>query len=168
MQDKTSGLLKNGNHQGDPNSAPRCGAQTRKDEACGAPAMKNGRCRHHGGKSTGPRTPEGLERSRKANWKHDLYSKSFSNERKNIGAIIKFVEGLATRGDIDPTVIDGSFRFLISCETPEMEPRLGGVDFEKLDTDQRLKLYKKTLNLHNRELKGYAKLLGKMQRQKKK
>ncbi|MFC1944498.1 HGGxSTG domain-containing protein [Chloroflexota bacterium] len=24
--------------------------------------MKNGRCRMHGGKSTGPRTPEGLER----------------------------------------------------------------------------------------------------------
>ena len=28
----------------------------------------------HGGKSTGPRTPEGLERSRKANWKHGHYS----------------------------------------------------------------------------------------------
>ena len=27
-------------------------------------------CRMHGGKSTGPRTPDGLERSRKANWKH--------------------------------------------------------------------------------------------------
>jgi len=32
--------------------------------------MKNGRCYVHGGPSTGPRTPEGLERSRKANWKH--------------------------------------------------------------------------------------------------
>ena len=32
--------------------------------------MKNGRCRMHGGKSTGPRTPEGLDRSRRANWKH--------------------------------------------------------------------------------------------------
>jgi hypothetical protein len=28
-----------------------------------------------GGKSTVSRTPEGLERSRKANWKHGLYSK---------------------------------------------------------------------------------------------
>ncbi len=36
--------------------------------------MKNGRCRLHGGKSTGPRTPEGLERARRANWKHGRYS----------------------------------------------------------------------------------------------
>jgi len=37
--------------------------------------MKNGRCRLHGGKSTGPRTPEGLERSRRARWKHGRYSR---------------------------------------------------------------------------------------------
>jgi hypothetical protein len=36
--------------------------------------MANGRCRVHGGLSTGPRTPEGLERSRRANWKHGYYS----------------------------------------------------------------------------------------------
>jgi hypothetical protein len=70
MQNKETVLLKNGNPQGDPNSAPRCGAQTRANTSCRAPAMKNGRCRLHGGKSTGPRTPEGLERSRKANWQH--------------------------------------------------------------------------------------------------
>jgi hypothetical protein len=29
----------------------------------------------HGGMSTGPRTPEGLERSRRANWKHGAYSR---------------------------------------------------------------------------------------------
>jgi hypothetical protein len=29
----------------------------------------------HGGKSTGPRTPEGLERSRKARWIHGWYSR---------------------------------------------------------------------------------------------
>ena len=28
----------------------------------------------HGGTSTGPRTPEGLERCRQANWKHGRYS----------------------------------------------------------------------------------------------
>jgi hypothetical protein len=32
--------------------------------------MRNGRCRLHGGLSTGPRTPEGLERSRNARWIH--------------------------------------------------------------------------------------------------
>jgi hypothetical protein len=28
----------------------------------------------HGGHSTGPRTPEGLQRSRQARWKHGRYS----------------------------------------------------------------------------------------------
>lgn len=68
------GWLKNNNPPGDPNGARRCGARTRKRTPCRAPAMVNGRCRMHGGKSTGPRTPEGLERSRKANWKHGYYS----------------------------------------------------------------------------------------------
>jgi hypothetical protein len=36
----------------------------------------------HGGKSTGPRTPEGLERSRKANWKHGYYSAESINMRR--------------------------------------------------------------------------------------
>ena len=31
-------------------------------------------CRNHGGCSTGPRTPEGLERCRRANWKHGGYA----------------------------------------------------------------------------------------------
>ena len=32
--------------------------------------MANGRCHKHGGASTGARTPEGLERCRRAPWKH--------------------------------------------------------------------------------------------------
>jgi hypothetical protein len=67
-------VLRNGNPQGNPQDAPRCGAKTRKGTPCMGPAMANGRCRMHGGKSTGPRTPEGLERCRMANWKHGLYS----------------------------------------------------------------------------------------------
>ena len=34
----------------------------------------DGRCRLHGGKSTGPRTPEGLERSRRARLVHGYYT----------------------------------------------------------------------------------------------
>jgi hypothetical protein len=33
------------------NDALRCGAKTRLNGQCQAPAMKNGRCRMHGGKS---------------------------------------------------------------------------------------------------------------------
>jgi hypothetical protein len=39
-----------------------CGARTRKGPPCVAPARPNGRCRMHGGLSTGPRTPEGRQR----------------------------------------------------------------------------------------------------------
>ncbi|MHC4558608.1 MAG: HGGxSTG domain-containing protein [Planctomycetota bacterium] len=92
--------MKNGNPQGNPMNAPRCGAKTRKGTPCRAPAMTNGRCRMHGGKSTGPRTPEGLERSRKANWKHGRYSaKSIAIRRemreflRNCRKTIEQVEG---------------------------------------------------------------------------
>ena len=54
-----------------------------------APAMANGRCRMHGGKSTGPRTPEGLERSRKANFKHGFYSAELLEERKFIRQLLR-------------------------------------------------------------------------------
>ena len=69
------GWLKHGNPSGDLLKAPRCGARTRRQTPCLGPAMRNGRCRLHGGKSTGPRTPEGLERSRRARWKHGAYSR---------------------------------------------------------------------------------------------
>lgn len=78
---KRFGWLKNDNSTGDPSKAPRCGAKTRKASSCFAPAMKNGRCRMHGGKSTGPRTLEGLERSRRANWKSGFYSRQSKEER---------------------------------------------------------------------------------------
>jgi hypothetical protein len=69
------GWLKNGNPPGDLRNAEKCGAKTRRKTACQAPAMPNGRCRMHGGMSTGPRTPEGLQRSRKARWVHGAYSR---------------------------------------------------------------------------------------------
>jgi hypothetical protein len=61
------------------NLAPRCGARRKSDGApCRKAAMANGRCNMHGGKSTGPRTPEGLARSRRASWKH-----GFCNPRRS-------------------------------------------------------------------------------------
>lgn len=44
------------------------------DAAEPASELKNGRCKFHGGLSTGPRTPEGVERSRRARWKPGAYS----------------------------------------------------------------------------------------------
>ena len=56
------------------NASPRCGARRRDGERCRGAAMANGRCRMHGDPSTGPRTAEGLERSRRSRWKHGHYS----------------------------------------------------------------------------------------------
>ena len=80
------GWLKHGNPTGDPGTAPRCGAKTRQGNACQAPAMPNGRCRLHGGKSTGPRTPEGLARSQRARWKHGGYSVEARREYRRLKA----------------------------------------------------------------------------------
>jgi hypothetical protein len=60
------GRLRNGARPGDFLAAPRCGARTRCGAACRQPAMANGRCRLHGGLSTGPRTPEGRARCAQA------------------------------------------------------------------------------------------------------
>jgi hypothetical protein len=59
------GWLKNGNPLGDPNSAPRCGAKTRQGTPCRQPAMTNGQCQLHGGKSPGAPTGE-----RNGNYRH--------------------------------------------------------------------------------------------------
>jgi hypothetical protein len=68
------GRLKNGARPGDFLAAPRCGARTRCGGSCRQPAMANGRCRMHGGMSTGPRTTEGRERCRRARLTHGGYS----------------------------------------------------------------------------------------------
>jgi hypothetical protein len=40
----------------------RCGAKTRKGSPCQCKPLRNGRCKFHGGLSTGPKTPEGKAR----------------------------------------------------------------------------------------------------------
>ena len=50
-----------------------CGAKTRKGTPCrGKSEPGKRRCRFHGGKSTGPRTAEGLERIREANCRRSV------------------------------------------------------------------------------------------------
>ena len=68
------GRLRNGATPGDFLSAPRCGARTRAGGCCRQPAMRNGRCRMHGGLSTGPRTAEGRARCAAARRTHGFYS----------------------------------------------------------------------------------------------
>ena len=81
------------------NKSPRCGAKTRKKSSCLGPAMLNGRCRLHGGKSTGPKTKEGLERSRKANWKHGRRSAETIHQRKESMAVRRQLKKLINLAD---------------------------------------------------------------------
>ncbi len=63
--------------------SPRCGAKTRKGTPCKSPAMANGRCRMHGGKSTG--APKGNQNA----LKHGFYTKQSTAERKYIKDLLK-------------------------------------------------------------------------------
>ena len=59
---------------------PRCGAKTRSGGKCGHYSMPNGRCRYHGGKSTGAKTPR---------VKHGYYTKTAIEERRWMNELIK-------------------------------------------------------------------------------
>jgi hypothetical protein len=106
---KNRGRLKNGAPGGDPSKAPRCGARTRARHPCRSPAMKNGRCRMHGGKSTGPRTQQGLERMRRARTKHGHYSaegKAFTRSIQDLlassRALLALADAQIARTHADP------------------------------------------------------------------
>ena len=66
----------------------RCGAKTRRGTGCQRPAnRKNGRCRLHGGASTGARTGEGRERISQSNLRHGKYTKEkLEKQRMNAAA----------------------------------------------------------------------------------
>src|SRR5688500_9525528 len=69
--------------------APRCGAKRKHDGCpCQQPSMALGRCRLHGGKSTGPRTAEGAERARRAALRHGFYTAEATAERRMARAAV--------------------------------------------------------------------------------
>lgn len=68
-----------------------CGAKTRRGTPCHNPGSgRGGRCRIHGGASTGPRTQEGLRRSQTARLTHG--ERSRESERQT--AILRELEYL--------------------------------------------------------------------------
>ena len=79
--ERRRGWLKNGNPAGDLSAVRSFGAKTRSANPCRCPAMRNGRCRLHGGLSTGPKTPEGRLRVSLALLKHGRYTKQAKQER---------------------------------------------------------------------------------------
>lgn len=72
--------------------APRCGARSRRTgNACQGPAMPNGRCRMHGGASTGPLTAEGKARCAAVRTKHgqrNAAARALARKRGEARAVI--------------------------------------------------------------------------------
>ncbi len=64
--------------------APRCLAKTRRGTLCQSPAMTNGRCRLHGGKSPGAPTGE-----RNGNYRHGFYTKEAKSDRRDTAELIR-------------------------------------------------------------------------------
>ncbi len=62
---------------------PKCHAKTRKNSLCQSPAMSNGRCRMHGGKSTG--APKGNQNA----YKHGFYSAEAIADRQLMAELIR-------------------------------------------------------------------------------
>ena len=72
---------------------PRCGAKTRVGGMCRQPAMPNGRCKMHGGKSTG--APKGNQNA----VKHGGYTKEAKAERKALQKLIRDADILVSKID---------------------------------------------------------------------
>ena len=70
----------------------RCGAKTRQGSSCQSPAMKNGRCRMHGGKSRGAPLGEshGL-------FKHGLYTKQSLNFHEGLKELMRNTQKIVER-----------------------------------------------------------------------
>jgi hypothetical protein len=71
----------------------RCGAKTRAGTPCKNPAIAGKqRCRMHGGKSTGAKTPEGRAKLRALHWKHGratTEAKAEARRRAQVGREIR-------------------------------------------------------------------------------
>ena len=71
----------------------RCLAKTRKGTLCQRPAFKNnGRCRLHGGLSTGARTPEGIQLISEANLEHGRYTKDKLEKKRRTAEVGRTVK----------------------------------------------------------------------------
>jgi uncharacterized protein YjcR len=67
----------------------RCGARTRRGSPCQSPATANGRCRMHGGPSTG--APKGNRNA----LKHGRYTAKAIEDRREIAALLRAMRELA-------------------------------------------------------------------------
>lgn len=105
--------LRNGNPRRDLATLPCCGARTRQGLACRQPAMRNGRCRFHGGKSTGARTEAGAAARTAAHTTHGMYGDA-GRRLANLVRVLRVSSRLMSKG-IYPSATDPTFGHWITA-----------------------------------------------------
>lgn len=109
-----------------------CGAKTRKGSPCARPGMKNGRCKLHGGMSTG--APKGTQNA----LKHGLYSRVFSDAQLD--------EAVAMEGDVSRELAIARLQ-LANCikqrQLQEDTPQLDEIKDETLAAEEDEEVIKK-------------------------
>lgn len=123
--------------------ANQCGAKTRAGGCCKAPAMKNGRCRVHGGSSTG------APKENKNAITHGFYSNALADDDERI------LYSSATIGGLDDEIRLAKvklYRYVKASNSVDMQKMVDGAleVIEKQGTDMRDIPYDK------RELKAAA------------
>src|SRR5438046_6528556 len=69
------------------NDASRCGARCRSGLSCRGPAMKNGRCRMHGGASPG--APRGRRNGRYRHGRYTIANKTMMAETRQLQRLVR-------------------------------------------------------------------------------
>ena len=83
----------------------RCGARTRRGTACLKPALKGKtRCALHGGRATGPKTQQGLQRISEANLKHGRQTKDKLAAQRHAAEVGRRVMGELKR--LEQQIVD--------------------------------------------------------------
>ncbi len=73
--------------------SPRCQARTRAATPCQSPAMTNGRCRMHGGKTLG------AAKGNSHAFSHGRYTADAIAERRELAALLRSMRGLVEEVD---------------------------------------------------------------------
>ena len=94
MQFTKGNIIGNATRFGPDWQGKRCGARTKGGDPCQRPAVaRTGRCPNHGGKSTGPRTKEGIARIVAAKTTHGRLTKEKRLEAKARAKVGRHVRG---------------------------------------------------------------------------
>ncbi len=114
MQFTKGNIIGNATRFGPDWQGKRCGARTKGGDPCQRPAVaRAGRCPNHGGKSTGPRTKEGIARIVAAKTTHGRLTKEKRLEAKaraKVGRQVRAELREIERWALDEGLLDRDWR----------------------------------------------------------